>query len=157
MVHRGLTNQVHPLTLWQPQLGPSKSVAAVQWVWLHVALRGGRYQMNIWLNIREQQMSNEISRSNISKWTNKGLGRRTWKTCKHVARRVYMHARAQRQPPGQHTHEHTPPQALRARAVHLDVINQCDWIAGVRLGLELQRKGPFRGWTDPNSLWQGGY
>lgn len=46
---------------------------------------------------------------------------------------------------------------LRARAVHLDVINQCDWIAGVRLGLELRRKGPFWGWTDPNRLWQGGY
>lgn len=46
---------------------------------------------------------------------------------------------------------------LRARAAHLDVINQCDWIAGVRLGLELRRKGPFWGWTDPNRLWQGGY
>lgn len=46
---------------------------------------------------------------------------------------------------------------LRARAAHLDVINQCDWIAGVRLGSELRRKGPFWGWTDPNRLWQGGY
>lgn len=48
--------------------------------------------------------------------------------------------------------------AARALALgHLDVINQCDWIAGVRLELQRRRKGPFWGWTDPNRLWQGGY
>lgn len=46
---------------------------------------------------------------------------------------------------------------LQARAVHLDVINQCDWIASARLCLELRRKGLFWGWTDPNRLWQGNY
>lgn len=45
----------------------------------------------------------------------------------------------------------------RAAARHLDVINQCEWTAVVWLGLELQRKGPFWGWTDANSLWQGSY
>lgn len=48
--------------------------------------------------------------------------------------------------------------AARALALgHLDVINQCDWIAGVRLELERRRKGPFWGWTDPNRPWQGSY
>lgn len=75
----------------------------------------------------------------------------------HVALHVHTHTQAERQPPGQHTHSHTPPQRYKPEQVHLDVINQCDWIAGVRLGLELQRKGPFWGWKDPNSLWQGGY
>lgn len=46
---------------------------------------------------------------------------------------------------------------LQSRAVHLDVINQREWIAGVRLSSELRRKGPFWGWTDPNRLWQGSY
>lgn len=46
---------------------------------------------------------------------------------------------------------------LQSQAVHLDVINQRGWIAGVRLSSELRRKGPFWGWTDPNCLWQGSY
>lgn len=40
----------------------------------------------------------------------------TWnvENLEHVARCVYMHTQAQKQPPGQHTHSHTPPQRYEA-------------------------------------------
>lgn len=82
----------------------------------------------------------------------------------HVKKRTqacgvaHVHARGSSKAAARTAHALTcSSTGLRARAVHLDVINQCDWIAGVRLGLELRWKGPFWGWTDPNRLWQGGY
>lgn len=78
------------------------------------------------------------------------------KNLSHVAVCAYVHTSSEAATMTAHALLYTST-ALQARALHLDVINQCDWIAGVRLGLELQRKGPFWGWTDPNSLWQGGY
>ena len=97
----------------------------------------------------------------------KKIGATHMKHLQHVAPHTHIHT---------HTHTHTHTQqgtkaatgtthaltytsttVTRRSSIHLDVINQCDWIAGVRLGLELQRKGPFWGWTDPNSLWQGSY
>lgn len=154
LVHRGLTNQVHPLTLWQ-----SWDNWALQRVWLRSSesdctqLCEGIKCMSYLISERCRCLMKYLGQISQSA-RNKELGWHTWKISRTRRGRAYTSSNAATRTAHALTYTST---RLRGGAVHLDVINQWDWIAGVWLGLELWRKGPFWGWTDPNRLWQGSY